>query len=143
MQFVPSPSPTFFAPAVLPRLAEDGALDEFKFDCKFKRLTSTQYNELDAKVAAQRDKLGKPAKKGEAKPESVDRMVMREVCAGWRISKPAASEGAKPESEEIAFTVEVLDALEEENPGFAGYCVRAFYLSMTPTKSAHYAEKNS
>lgn len=130
MSFIPSPSPSYYAPASFNQLQESGALKVINFDCKFKRLKRSEADALDKEVAESKKK----------KMPALDAFVLARVCEGWRVRE---GEGDKGPLKEVPFTKATLDAIEEESPGFTAACVRSFYLSMQPMEAAHLAEKNS
>jgi hypothetical protein len=125
MAFVRSNSPKYHAPASINTLSEGGQLVANKFDIQVRRLTKTQLKELDERIKAW----------DPADTANRDRAVLAGVMTGWRAVQDA-------DGKELPFTLEALDQLEEEHPGFVRACVEAFYLSTQPTQAAHLAAKN-
>lgn len=125
MPFVNAKSPKYFAPARYNTLDADGVLLENKFDLQFKRHTTDQLEELDKMIKA----------RAKVKGARVDREVLQAACVGWRAVQ---DEGGT----ELPFSLDALDTLEQDFPGFIKCCVEAFYLSTQPTQSAHLATKN-
>jgi hypothetical protein len=125
MAFVKTNSPKYFAPASINTLNADGQLVSNKFDIQVKRLTKSQLKDLDERIKAW----------DVADTANRDRAVLVDVMTGWRAVQDA-------DGKELPFTLEALDQLEEENPGFVRTCIEAFYLSTQPTQAAHLAAKN-
>lgn len=130
--FIPALSPKYFAPAVFKSLSETGALQEFAFDCEFKRHTKEELTALDAQIKSWREMKG-----GE-----VDAKVLARVCTAWRVSVPKADGSPGHEVKVIPYSDEAAQQMDESHPGFIAICVRAFYISTAPAQAAHLAEKN-
>jgi hypothetical protein len=130
-KFFPTASPRYFAPATFRQLQEGGALKEFDFDCEFKRCKKSEIKDLDASTAKWREQ-----------GLDVDAQLIARVCTAWRIKVPKADGAPGEETTLVPFSEATMNELEEDYPGFIGACVRAFYLSGTPAKAAHLAEKN-
>jgi hypothetical protein len=159
MSFVRSASPTYFAPAALNTLAEDGALVVSKFDCQFKRLKRTALSALRrdveqwgaeamARIRSRVESIGSVAASGQTSgvpvaavedDDSVVNMVSRkvlvEVLVGWRAVQASAGN-------ELPFSFEAVDQTEEEFPGFINACADAFWASCSPKEAAHLAAKS-
>jgi hypothetical protein len=161
MAFVRSASPKFFAPATFNVLGANGELIVAKFDCQFKRLKHSELTalrrDLDRwssdvlrEIEARARKAMTPSADGadsnasadaaaaaatEAPENMVSRKVLERVMTGWR-----AVQG--PDGSDLPFSLEALDATEEEFPGFTNACSQAFWSSCEPKAAAHLAAKN-
>lgn len=134
MKFFPTPSPSYFAPASIQLLDDQGALKEFPFDVEFKRFKRTELEALDADMAVQRTMPG----------VDMNMALLARVCKGWRV-KPPKAEGAdiEPTPILVAFTEQAARDVEEDYPGFLVASAAAFYAAQSPARAAHYSEKNS
>ncbi len=120
MSLIISQSPKYFAPCEHPVLGEEGKLQTHLFDGQFKRLKTSQIQQLNEDIAA-----GK----------CTDAQLLERVMVGWR--------GVENLSGPMPFTPENFALAEEEMPGLKQAFVRGYIASTSPTASAHLLEKNS
>ncbi len=127
--FFEDPSPSYFAPVVYRQFDADGKVVEKKFDIQCRRFKSSEHAALDTEIQSLR---------GVADPKAYDALLAK-VLLAWRVKVKV---GDSEELKVVAFAPATLDEMEERFPGFTFACARAFYASLMPAESAHYASKN-
>lgn len=123
--FFETPSPQYWAPAKYRQFDADGKVIEKKFDIQCKRKKASEHTELDKQHQAARLSFDPKPFHG----------VLSQVLTAWRVQ-----DGDKVKV--IDFSLETLDQMEEEFPGFAYACASAFWASVQPSEAAHHIAKN-
>lgn len=127
MPFKRGASPTYFAPAEFNVLDADGKLAKQLFDIQCKRLKKSELEQLDVDIKAWAEE-----RRANKEPGNSDRKIIERVIVGWRAVQA-------PDGSELPYSIEAVDQVEEEFPGFMAACVRAFYMSTMPGQAAHLA----
>lgn len=115
-----TPSPTYYAPVTYYQLAENGEVDEIKFDAQFKRLKASVVKNMFS--LSVKDRID-------------DREVLSRYMVGWRTVQ-------SPDGTAAPFTPAALDELLEENAGMLAALAGAWLSSVQTPAAAHLAAKN-